>query len=266
MSVTFPQYPNTTFPDVIQTFDTYVNITQDDVERYEAAQRAMLSGNLTMAQNMLNSIPNIKQKALTSEKLNTLIDTVQALEEVFSNEGFENTLTTYQNNWKAYINQFQYIGDWNNTTNYVKNNMVSYISTVPNTDETKYLYIAMVDQPSSQAVNPYQNYEDTFAQGEQGVWYRITIRGKAGESGASASSVSFRYGWNDTTNYIINDIVVSDNGWWVALQPNVNSKPSITNPDWELIIEMTGGVAQYPVQAEQPTNQEIGDLWFQIVG
>ena len=266
MSKTYSQFPNTTFPDAIQSFDKYVDITQDDVVRYQSAIQAMLSGNLTMAQNLLNSIPNIKQKALTSEKLNTLIDTVQALELVFQSGEIQKVITPLQSQWQEYIDRFRYVGEWKNTTNYVKNNMVSYSSSAPNTDGTKYLYIAVNNQNSgATAQNPYENYESTFAQGSAGIWYRITIRGQDGESGASATSVSFRYAWSDTESYVKNDIVVSDNGWWIATQPNQGSKPSPDNNNWELIVAMGGGMAQYPVQANQPTSQNVGELWFQIV-
>lgn len=264
MSQTFPEFSNTTFPDAIQTFDKYIDITQDDVERYNAATEAMLAGNLKLAQQLINSIPNIGQKALTSNKLNTLIDTVQALEKYFSTSGFESVANSYQTNWENYINRFKYVGVWNNTTDYKMNNMVSFSSAVSGTDTTLYLYIATQDV-SSGAINPYQSYQNYIDSQAYPLWYRITIKGQDGESGAGPNSVAFRYEWSDSLSYVVNDIVVYENGWWIALQPNTNSVPAVGNANWELIVNLSGNIKQYPVTSTQPSTQEVGDLWFQIV-
>lgn len=263
MSQTFPEFPNTTFPDVIQTFDKYIDITQDDVERYNAATEAMLAGNLKLAQQLINSIPNIGQKALTSNKLNTLIDTVQALEKYFSTGGFESAVQPIQNKWEGYIDKFSYIGYWNNSTQYLQNNMVDFSSSAPDTDPTRYLYIA-TQNIAANLDDPYTNYEQFLAGGEYPLWYRLTIKGDQGESELN-NQVNFLFEWDNTTQYQVNDSVIYNFQWWIAREPNQNVTPSLTSSQWDLIASLSAEAKKYPIQSTQPANQEINDLWFKIV-
>lgn len=260
MSQTFPQFPNTTFPDVIQTFDKYIDITQDDVERYHAATEAMLAGNLTLAQQLINSIPNVQQKALTSQKMNTLIDTVQALETYFNQENFENIIGNYQNQWEVILNYFEYKGAWNSTVEYKKNNMVSFKAA----DGATYLYIALKDIPSGQT-NPDINFTTNKDNITLLNWYNITIRGQQGETGASGDEVSFYGEWDSNTNYSSNSMVVYNNAWWISVSNNINSQPSKNNSDWQLVIELEG-VLVSPVYTTSPAieTQQLNELHFLI--
>lgn len=262
MSITYPNFPNTVFPDAMQTFVKYLDITQSDAAIYDAAVQAMVDGNLMQAQNLLNTIPNIGQKAITAEKLNTLIDTVQALQQ-FYNTDLSSTLDQYQVTWRNYIDRFKYIGDWQSGTAYLKNSMVSYASTQLGTDQRKYLYIAVKDIQSS-TTNPFVDERDN---GVQSNWRRLVVKGEQGQSGASQDAVSFRFAWEGNATYNINDIVVYDNDWWVATVDGVlGVPPSLSASQWRLML--SGNlVAQYPVQSAQPADsaQKVGDLWFQLI-
>ncbi len=263
MSVTYPIYPNTVFPDAIQTFAKYLDITQSDAVIYNSAIEAMIAGNLTQAQALLNSIPNVNQKALTAEKLNRITDTVQALQQYYAQD-IDVKVAGYQTTWEDIINKFQYKGVWAAGA-YNRNNMVSYASNEPATDKALYLYIATKDISSSVG-NPYTDYESAISAGTTPNWYRITIRGRQGASGASQSAVSFKFIWDSLTNYTVNDIVVYENKWWIAITSNINVTPSESTAQWALMLD-GDLVSQYPVQANQPMNNEqmIGDLWFQLI-
>lgn len=263
MSITYPQYPNTSFPDAIQTFTEYLDITQSDVSAYNAAIEAMLKGDLSQAQSLLSFIPDIDKKVLTAEKLNMLTDTIQALQDFYVKD-ITPKLTEYQTRWEAVINQFSYMGTWTNK-DYKKNSMVSYGATGVGVDKTLYLYIATKDINNSS--NPYDDYENAIATSTTPNWFRLTIKGSRGDSGGGQGEVVFRFNWNPTETYQVNDIVVYDNRWWIALKENTNVVPSVNGLDWSVMLE-SNIVATYPVQANQPANdvQKVGDLWFQLTG
>lgn len=263
MSITYPQYPNTSFPDAIQTFTEYLDITQSDVSAYNAAIEAMLKGDLSQAQSLLSFIPDIDKKVLTAEKLNMMTDTIQALQDFYEKD-ITTKLEEYQTRWEAVINQFSYMGTWTNKV-YKKNSMVSYGATGVGVDRTLYLYIATKDINSGS--NPYDDYENAIATSVTPNWFRLTIKGSRGDSGGGQGEVVFRFNWNSTETYQVNDIVVYDNRWWIALKENTNVVPSVNGLDWSVMLE-SNIVATYPVQANQPANdvQKVGDLWFQLTG
>lgn len=263
MSITYPQYPNTSFPDAIQTFTEYLDITQSDVSAYNAAIEAMLKGDLSQAQSLLSFIPDIDKKVLTAEKLNMMTDTIQALQDFYGKD-ITSKLEEYQTRWEAVINQFSYMGTWTNKA-YKKNSMVSYGATGVGVDRTLYLYIATKDINSGS--NPYDDYENAIATSVTPNWFRLTIKGSRGDSGGGQGEVVFRFNWNPTETYQVNDIVVYDNRWWIALKENTNVVPSVNGLDWSVMLE-SNIVATYPVQANQPANdvQKVGDLWFQLTG
>ena len=256
MSKTYNQYPNTIFPDAIQPLPLYEDLTEADANNYQGYLNAVRAGQWSAARNYLSQITNIGNKALTAEKMNTMLDTITALQQYSIN--FENVLEQFQGDWEELLNAFSYKGTWNNSTNYLKNNMVSYANDTTGQDTTRYLYIALQD---NQNINPYTDYENNDTPTN---WYRLTIRGKQGISGAGSDSVSFRYEWNAGEEYHLNDIVIYENGWWIATGDSINEPPSEDSNVWDAILT-AHATAQYPVQSTQPTGQEIGDLWFQIV-
>lgn len=263
MSITYPNYPNTVFPDALQVFETYMDVTQNDVSIYNQAMEAINNNELTKAQNLINTIPNIQQKALTAEKLNIIIDTIQALQQYY-NTDLDSKVATYQATWQTIINKFAYKGVWTQGQ-YAKNNMVSYSSNISGTDQTLYLYIATTDIASNIS-NPYADYENAISAGTTPNWYRITIRGKQGESGAGADSVSFRFQWDNATNYNVNDIVVYNNSWWIALNSNQGVEPTANSENWELVLN-GNSTSVYPVQSDPPelSSINVGELWFEII-
>ena len=107
MSITYPQYPNTSFPDAIQTFTEYLDITQSDVSAYNAAIEAMLKGDLSQAQSLLSFIPDIDKKVLTAEKLNMMTDTIQALQDFYGKD-ITSKLEEYQTRWEAVTKLINY--------------------------------------------------------------------------------------------------------------------------------------------------------------
>ena len=73
----------TTFPNAIQTFPQMIDLAASDGALAQQYQTAMQAGNLTLAQQILAQIPNTQSKIITADYLNTINDTVVAVEKYF---------------------------------------------------------------------------------------------------------------------------------------------------------------------------------------
>ena len=73
----------TSFPGAIQTFPQMIDLTASDGALAQQYQAAMQAGNLTLAQQILAQIPNNQNKIITADYLNTINDTVVAIEQYF---------------------------------------------------------------------------------------------------------------------------------------------------------------------------------------
>ena len=73
----------TTFPNAIQTFPQMIDLAASDGALAQQYQTAMQAGNLTLAQQILAQIPTNQSKIITADYLNTINDTVVAVEKYF---------------------------------------------------------------------------------------------------------------------------------------------------------------------------------------
>lgn len=73
----------TTFPNQIQRFAQMIDVTAGDGGLIQQYQAAMQSGNIALAKQILEQIPNNQQKIVTADYLNTINDTVEAVETYF---------------------------------------------------------------------------------------------------------------------------------------------------------------------------------------
>ena len=71
------------FPGAIQTFPQMIDLTASDGALAQQYQAAMQAGNLTLAKQILAQIPNNQSKIITADYLNTINDTVVAVEQYF---------------------------------------------------------------------------------------------------------------------------------------------------------------------------------------
>ena len=74
---------STLFPNAIQTFPQMIDLLASDGSLVQQYQTAMQAGNLTLAKQILAQIPNNQSKIITADYLNTINDTVVAVEEYF---------------------------------------------------------------------------------------------------------------------------------------------------------------------------------------
>lgn len=73
----------TSFPNALQTFPQMFDLTASDGTLAQQYQTAMQAGNLALAQQILAQIPNNQSKIITADYLNTINDTVVAVERYF---------------------------------------------------------------------------------------------------------------------------------------------------------------------------------------
>ena len=73
----------TSFPNAIQNFPQMIDLIASDGALVQQYQAAMQAGNLTLAQQILAQIPNNQSKIITADYLNTINDTVVAVEKYF---------------------------------------------------------------------------------------------------------------------------------------------------------------------------------------
>ena len=253
MSKTYPQFPDTTFPDAIQPLVEYLDIESADLALYNSYIGFIANEDYNAAQRTLQQITNFDKKVLTAQKLNQLTDTIMALQTLYQSDTFQSTVTEFQNNWLQIINQFSYKGVWSSSTTYKKNAMVKYQSTTVGADQTPYLYIATQDVTTTD--NPYDN-----SKGANPQWIQLTMRGVRGDSG---EGLVFDFDWDATKDYPTNVVVVHNDAWWGCKVANTGQEPSTTSAYWELLLGIS--TIQIPVQSAQPTTQVIGDLWFKVV-
>ena len=71
------------FPSEIQTFPQMIDLAASDGVLAQQYQIAMQAGNLTLAKQILAQIPNNQSKIITADYLNTINDTVVAVEQYF---------------------------------------------------------------------------------------------------------------------------------------------------------------------------------------
>ena len=74
---------STLFPGATQTFPQMIDLTASDGTLAQQYQTAMQVGNLTLAKQILAQIPNNQSKIITADYLNTINDTVVAVEQYF---------------------------------------------------------------------------------------------------------------------------------------------------------------------------------------
>ncbi len=74
----------TSYPNQIQLFPTMQDATAYDGPLIEQYQAAMEAGNLTLARQILTQIPSGQNKVVTADYLNTINDTVVAVEKYFN--------------------------------------------------------------------------------------------------------------------------------------------------------------------------------------
>ena len=243
MSVLFPDLNLTNFPESVDQFLTFLNITATDGPLIAQYQTALQSGNTTLANQILAQIPSGTQKIIKATDLNKLTQAMLALERFFSTDILP-YIQNQQAEWLSVINQFSYKGVWSIGISYQVNNLVTYT-----TSGLTLVYLATSTPPVGTVPTNTQ------------YWRLLTIQGQPGPSGAG---LSYRQEWSVSTQYQTNDAVTYDGTIWMSLQANTGVQPGTNNTVWKQIISLE--TAAYPIQSTEPQGLMQGDLWFNTQG
>lgn len=239
MSNTYPQFGSTSFPDTLQTIEPFADVAPSDAPILSSFYNAILAGDRETASKIFATIPNGTQKILSARRFNIMGDTILSAEQFFT-DGIEPMIAQKQAEWLALINEFSYIGVYNPSTKYDKNNLVSYTLNGLNQ-----MYICHTPPPAGTVPN------DTR------YWRVFTIRGAKGDAGKGAN---FDYTWDSGTAYTVDTIVVWNNAWWICTTVNQSQEPFEGSNYWSLVLTTTQ--ALYPFKPTEPTGQTVGELWF----
>lgn len=242
MSTTYQDLSFTTFPEQVQTFVTMLNMVVSDGAAVAGYQQAMQQGNYNLAQQYFNQITNSNQKFIDATKINTLMDTCVALQRFYSTD-IEPYVEQKQEEWEDKVNKFSYCGVYSSSTAYDKNNFV-----LANVDGINQLFICLTEPPIGTPVT-----NDTY-------WRQLTIRG---EQGASGITLTFRYTWDSSQTYYINDVVSYNGSVWACIIQNNNQPPTSSSSYWQLIY--TAQQEIYPFTSATPASGQIGSLWFELI-
>lgn len=244
MSALYPDLDFTNYPGSLDNFTLKSNITNTtDAQLVAQIQASILSGDFANASAILNANPQLNGKIFSAADYNQIRDAILALER-FYNSDIKNYISEKQALWVAEVDKFNYKGIYSPTVQYYKNNMVDYTTT-----EGTFLYIC-IQQP-----------ETGIAPTNTSYWRILTLRG---ERGLSGEGLSFAWIWDSTTEYNLNDVVVYGNKWWVSTQVNRGQQPANGSSYWTEILTALPAI-QIPVTEIQPTDQIIGDQWYQVI-
>lgn len=244
MSALYPDLDFTNYPGELDNITLKSNITNaTDAQLVAQIQASILAGDFANASAILNANPQLNGKIFNANDYNQIRDAILALER-FYNSDIKNYITEKQATWVAEVDKFNYKGVYSPTTQYYKNNMVDYTTT-----EGTFLYLC-IQQPDTGIAPTNTNY-----------WRILTLRG---ERGLSGEGLSFAWVWDSTTEYNTNDVVVYGNKWWVSTQVNRGQQPANGSAYWTEILTALPAI-QIPVTEIQPTDQIIGDQWYQVI-
>ena len=122
MSQTYPNYPSTSYPDSIDTFEKIVDVTLSTLPYAIMYQNYFEKGNLEEAYRILEEHPELEKCLMNADKFNKLIDAIKVIETDHNNT--KSNLTTVTNQTST------------NTSNISKlNTNVSNITTKQKTTE-----------------------------------------------------------------------------------------------------------------------------------
>lgn len=244
MSTLYPDLDFTNYPGSLDNIELKSNITNStDAQLVNQIQTAIIAGDFATAANILNSYPYLNGKIFSANDYNQMRDSLLALERFYKNDIY-NYISEKQSTWETNVDRFNFKGIYSPTTQYYQNNLVNYT-----TSDGTLLYLCIKQPPTG------------IAPTNTDYWRVLTIRGDRGDTG---DGLSFTWVWSNLTSYKKDDVVIFNSKWWVAKQPNQNQMPIEGTNYWEVMITALPAI-QIPVTEVQPTNQIIGDQWYQVI-
>lgn len=197
--------PNYTVDDFAELFDLSPNQLQD-AERYQILKR---KSNKT--QNEITELNNLtqtlKNHLITPERWNHFADALTNMQ-IFIKDNVEGYIQVKQQEFQAEIDKFANRGEWVNTTQYFKKNIVTF---------NGQSYLAKQDN-----LNKIPT--------EALYWQLIAERGAKGDP---SLNIYYRGNYNHSAQYELGDAVIYNGVWYYAKTNTVGNIPT-NSAFWEI--------------------------------
>lgn len=195
------------------------------------------SGDYTGAFDILNNNPQLDNKKIVADALNALNVAITYLENLYYTN-VDNFLASELVRLQTAIDRYRKIGIYSGAVQYQVNNFVIYNSLA-------YICIAM---PPIGTLPTNVTY-----------WEEVGLKG---EQGAASLNLTLRYNWSNLTSYLIRDVVVYNEIFYVAKTNNVGKIPSTSTADWEILLSIDRRYIHTEVLDDL---LEVDDIWYKTL-
>lgn len=213
-----------------------INIS-DNVLKNDYSNK-FINGQYQSAFNVLND-EELNSKSFIAEVVNNISNVLYSLEQDY----YSNTIDYFSNlnnDFQTVIDNYKYIGDWNNTQIYRIYNIVTNASKY-------YMYIN-------------QTPEAGISLNNSSYWLEFTLKG---EDGADGIGVNFIGNWDSSTSYNALDGVYYNGAIWCCKTANTNQQPSSSSTYWESVVTFLK--AKIISGTTEPTDKYDGLIWLEIL-
>ena len=229
---------STTFPNAVQNFKRWENLTSTQLTAYVNYINALNMGDWTNARKIFQD-GGLSDKMLpTADDFNKMCDTILECKALYE------APDTSAKGIQDFMAQFAYKGEWDASkiSQYKKFNIVRYNSESYGT----FLYIANQDITTQQT--PWDNSLSSSFQWLRLVPVQVT----------NANSV-FNGTWENSVTYNEGDVVTQGNVFYKDIDTSVGVTPPNTSY-WSPMFDMNPYIAQ--LSSTRPTDIAQGTIWF----
>lgn len=203
MSIAFPQYPLTNFPESVDGQRIYQDIGVDTYSNMKLYYQYINAQNFDAANALLLNDSELRKCITNAEAENRREHQILAMQSFYLSDVKKYIMNTVVNK-----------GAWQDTTQYTNLQIVSY---------NDLWYISISD--SIPIGTPPSNSD---------YWSQWATTPVPGEQGASGLGLSPRGEWSSTIIYYTYDLVTYEGKFWYANTENINIAPSEYGATWSL--------------------------------
>lgn len=213
-----------------------INIS-DNVLKNDYSNK-FINGQYQSAFNILNN-EELNSKSFIAEVVNNISNVLYSLEQDY----YSNTIDYFSNlnnDFQTVIDNYKYIGDWDNGQVYRIYNIV--------TNSSKYYMYINSTPKAGMSLN------------DSSYWLEFTLKG---ENGADGIGVNFVGTWDSSTSYNALDGVYYNGAIWCCKTANTNQQPSSSSTYWESVVTFLK--AKIVSGTTEPTDKYDGLIWLEIL-
>lgn len=213
-----------------------INIS-DNVLKNDYSNK-FINGQYQSAFNILNN-EELNSKSFIAEVVNNISNVLYSLEQDY----YSNTIDYFSNlnnDFQTVIDNYKYIGDWDNGQVYRIYNIV--------TNSSKYYMYINSTPKAGMSLN------------DSSYWLEFTLKG---EKGADGIGVNFVGTWDNSISYNVLDGVYYNGAIWCCKTANTNQQPSSSSTYWESVVTFLK--AKIVSGTTEPTDKYDGLIWLEIL-